>query len=133
MVRPYQNQDNNRVKSLLKNTNYQIENTENPYRHSIVLEKESIKGILIYDEIYNRFELIYIFISKEVRGYGYGNVLMESFLKIVKEKQGKNITLEVDETNTKAICLYEKYGFQKVAIREKYYQNHNGYLMIRKM
>ena len=58
---------------------------------------------------------------------------MQYFIGIVQEKKGINITLEVDEKNKIAIKLYEKYGFKKEAIREKYYSSSNGYLMIRKM
>ena len=43
-----------------------------------------------------------------------------------------NITLEVKESNIEAIKFYEKCGFEKVTIREKYYGIENGILMIRK-
>lgn len=133
MIRPYRKEDQHKISQLLKNFTDQLESKSNPYRHAILLEKEEPKGILIYDEIYDRFELIYIYISKEERKLGYGSALMEYFIKLVEEKKGTNITLEVDETNDDALHLYKKYGFKKIAIREKYYQNHNGYLMIRKM
>ena len=41
----------------------------------------------------------------------------------------KSITLEVKETNIKAIHLYEKFDFSKVAVRRKYYQGIDGILM----
>lgn len=41
----------------------------------------------------------------------------------------KSITLEVKETNIKAINLYEKFDFSKVAVRRKYYQGIDGILM----
>lgn len=136
MIRNYQAKDQKKVNRLLKDTNYQIEEDtflQNPYRHYIVLEKDNIKGILIYDKIYERFEIIYIYVEKNERKKGYGSILMHYFIKLVKDQEGENITLEVDESNENAIKLYKKYEFEKVAIREKYYQNSNGYLMIRKM
>ena len=44
----------------------------------------------------------------------------------------KNITLEVKEDNEPAIKLYEKFGFEKKAIREGYYNGVDGILMERK-
>lgn len=136
MLRHYQKKDCKRINEILHNKTYQIKSDTfilNPYRKYIILEETVIKGILIYDEIYERFELIYIYVDKQYRRKGYGNALMLYFIDLVKIKHGKNITLEVNEKNKSAIHLYEKYGFKKVAIREKYYENDNGYLMIRKM
>lgn len=136
MLRYCQEKDYGRVNKLLQNKEYQLKKEMHiiyPYRHYIILEEKEIKGVLIYDEIYDRFELIYIYVEKESRKKGYGDALMNYFINIVKEKKGINITLEVDEKNKAALNLYEKYHFKKVAIREKYYQNNNGYLMIRKM
>ena len=42
-----------------------------------------------------------------------------------------SISLEVDETNIKAIKLYEKYGFKNKAIRNNYYGKNNAILMVR--
>ena len=70
MLRLCEEQDKEKVNNLLKNTQYEIEEI-NPYRHYIVLDDKEVKGILIYDEIYDRFELIYIYAEKESRKKGY--------------------------------------------------------------
>lgn len=44
----------------------------------------------------------------------------------------KLITLEVATKNTPAIKLYEKFGFEVVNIRKKYYKDDDAYLMARK-
>ena len=43
----------------------------------------------------------------------------------------KSITLEVKIDNFPAIHLYEKYGFEKKAIRKGYYNGIDGILMER--
>jgi ribosomal protein S18 acetylase RimI-like enzyme len=58
---------------------------------------------------------------------------MEYLIKIGKDKNIENITLEVNINNEYAIRLYEKYKFKKVAIRKAYYNGTDGYLMERKM
>ena len=43
------------------------------------------------------------------------------------------ITLEVRESNLPAIKLYEKFGFEIVNTRKKYYGEENAYLMGRRL
>jgi ribosomal protein S18 acetylase RimI-like enzyme len=58
---------------------------------------------------------------------------MDHLIELGKNKNITNITLEVNVENKYAIKLYEKYNFQIVAKREKYYNGVDGYLMERKM
>jgi len=103
-------------------------------KYFIYLEKNNIIGFVNYDYIYDRFELVDIVIDKKYRVCGYGKILMEELIKRGKILNIKNITLEVDKSNDIAICLYEKVGFKKIAIRENYYKNGNdGYLMEKEM
>ena len=43
-----------------------------------------------------------------------------------------NISLEVKEKNVPAIKLYEKYGFEKVGIRKKYYNGIDNAIIMTK-
>ena len=54
-------------------------------------------------------------------------------INIGKNHNIDNITLEVNINNINAIKLYEKYNFEKVAVRKGYYDGVDGYLMERKM
>jgi len=57
---------------------------------------------------------------------GIGSQLMEALLKESQEL----LTLEVRESNKKALKFYEKFGFQKVATRQHYYSDgENAILM----
>lgn len=68
------------------------------------------------------------FIIKE-KNKGYGSNLIKYALDYL---DGSIITLEVRESNSSAIHVYEKYGFKKVTIRKNYYSNgENAILMIR--
>ena len=96
-------------------------------------DNSEIVGCLIIDFIYDRMELIQIEVQENKRNLGYGNKLMEFMINKAIENKVVNITLEVKETNEAAISLYKKYKFEIVAIREKYYQGIDGYLMERKM
>lgn len=54
-----------------------------------------------------------ICIEKEYWGYGIGKVLLENVLMWADDIGIKKISLNVVETNTKAINLYKKYGFSE--------------------
>ena len=48
-------------------------------------------------------------------------------------KDCNNISLEVRKDNIDAYKLYSKFGFKRVATREKYYNGMDGYLMIKEV
>ena len=51
-------------------------------------------------------------------------LLLNSIKECYKEKI-KFITLEVRVSNTRAIKLYERFGFKSLGLRKKYYQDNN--------
>jgi len=59
----------------------------------------------------------------------FGSLLLENLINKAKNSSIL-ITLEVNEKNLPAIHLYEKYGFKKVGLRKKYYDNKfDAYIM----
>ena len=102
-------------------------------KYFIYIEKSNIIGVVNYYDLYERFELSYIEVVEEFRNKKIGSLLMEYLINKGREKGINNITLEVNINNQFAIKLYEKYGFNKVAIRKSYYEGVDGYLMERKM
>ena len=102
-------------------------------KYFIYLEKSNIIGFVNYYDLYDRFELSYIEVKNEFRNKKIGSKMIEYLINIGETKNIKNITLEVNVENINALKLYSKYNFKKVAIREKYYDGIDGYLMERKM
>ena len=82
-----------------------------------------------YYVMYERAELININVKEECQNNHIASKLLEYMIEDCKNKNVNSITLEVKETNTKAIHLYEKYGFKQVGIRKGYYQGIDGILM----
>lgn len=64
-----------------------------------------------------------IVVKKSCRGRGIGGELLEALIEICTDLNLKTFTLEVNTSNTPAIKLYEKFGFQNLGIRKKYYNN----------
>lgn len=82
-----------------------------------------------YYVMYERAELININVNEEYQNNHIASKLLEYMIEDCKNKNVNSITLEVKETNTKAIHLYEKYNFRQVGIRKGYYQGIDGILM----
>ena len=100
----------------------------NPYGKVLLLEESgSIIGYLYYSDIYERAEINQIEVKEDKRKMGKGTMLMDYLVN----KVNKDITLEVKIDNAPALKLYEKYGFEKVAVRKGYYSGVDGLLMIR--
>ena len=77
-------------------------------------------GILkIIDEV----NIMNIVVRKNRRKEGIGSKLLSEIFEIAKQLKAQSITLEVNENNLAAIKLYQKFGFEQVGLRKKYYHN----------
>lgn len=105
-----------------------------PFAHLYVYEKGSkIVGFICYSIIYDRAEIDYIFVDKEYRNEHIASEFMELVITDSIDSGCTNISLEVAEKNKAGISLYEKYGFEKKAIRKQYYKDCDGLLMVREL
>lgn len=123
---------------LLRYFDIHIENfkilSEHPFSKWLVyIYNDKIVGFLNYYIMYENAELEYIFVSEECRMQSIGFELMNFFINELKKNDCQSITLEVNINNVAAINLYKKFGFQKVSIRKKYYNNDDALLMQRKL
>lgn len=102
----------------------------NPFTKYIAYyDKDIMCGLLEFNHMYEKLDIVNIFVKEDYRGKKIGSLLMEELIKYGKENNCYNITLEVKRCNFSAIRLYEKYGFKKVAVREGYYNGVDGLLM----
>lgn len=131
MIRELKLEEINEVNLLLKSFNYKIteDSFKNPFFKCLVFFDNEIKGVIVYDFLYDRAEIEYICVLDQYKNKGIGSKLLNEIEKL----NIKNITLEVKESNQVAINFYKKNGFRIVAIRENYYGNEDGYLMIKEL
>ena len=59
---------------------------------------------------------------------GIASLLISNLIQFCTENNITKILLEVRELNTPAQKLYEKFGFKKISIRKKYYNNEDAYI-----
>ena len=105
--------------------------TLNPFSHYIVLEiNDEVRGYigLSVDE---NMEIINFYVDPLYQNQGFGSMMLDFVMELCNKSHIKNISLEVRESNQKAIHLYQKYQFKQVAIRKGYYNNgENALLMV---
>ena len=66
-------------------------------------------------------------VLKDYWGQGLGNLLLEKALAYARDQGLEFIDLDVATDNTRAIRLYEKFAFKKVARLEDYFKIHGNY------
>lgn len=121
--------DDVRLNNFLLNNNID-KPINSPFSINVIyVEKELVIGYLSYSIMYEKAEINNIYVLENFRSKGIGTKLMEYLLE--KCKICENITLEVRKNNDSAIKLYKKFGFKEVALREKYYNDIDGILMMR--
>lgn len=113
----------------LKKFNYDIQYNNEFTRYIGFFLNGVIIGYLVYEDLYDRYEVDYVFVKTAFRRKNVGSNMMNFLVNKFKKAKYKNITLEVSENNKIAIRLYEKYGFETVAVRKNYYPDSDGLLM----
>ena len=63
-----------------------------------------------------------IAVASQVQGRGVGGVLLDALIATAAARSASTLLLEVRADNEPAIALYTKRGFERIAIRRRYYQ-----------
>ena len=108
-----------------------LRDLENEIAYNYVLEHEGvILGYYGFWLMFDNIDITKVSIRKELQGKGLSKILMEDMFNRISNSDINTITLEVRVSNKVAIALYEKYGFKKISVREKYYENvEDAYVM----
>ena len=82
-------------------------------------------GRVVADEA----ELLKICVVAEWRKQGIAEKMLSGLLEKMREKGAAACFLEVRSKNSPAISLYEKLGFEKIALRKDYYPDDDAVVM----
>jgi [ribosomal protein S18]-alanine N-acetyltransferase len=96
-------------------------------------ETDGVIGFGCFWAILDEAHITLLGVHPDYRCCGLGQLLLCALLERAREVSMARATLEVRESNQGAIHIYEKYGFQSVGRRKKYYQdtNEDGLIMWR--
>lgn len=78
-------------------------------------------GFIVLMPVLDEMELLDISVDLPFQGQGVGLALMAEMTRYARQKCIKQILLEVRVSNTPAIRLYQRCGFEEVATRKNYY------------
>ena len=74
-----------------------------------------------YLKIIDEINILNIVTRVDKRNLHIGSKMLEYIISTSKNEKANSITLEVNVNNIPAIKLYEKYNFEKVGLRKRYY------------
>lgn len=105
-------------------------------KHALYIVAELNHKVIAYLSVWNIIDeghINNVAVSPLLRGQHIATILMETMINSTEAAGIKRHTLEVRESNTIAIKLYEKFGFYFAGIRKGYYEDtgENGVIMWR--
>jgi len=116
--------------------NYEILKSELESNNSYFFVAKNISGEIVgfagIKIILDEADIMNIVVKKDFRNNGIGALLLDYLISYSKSIDLKTITLEVNEINIPAIKLYEKFNFEKLGIRKKYYNGKNDAIIMSK-
>ena len=105
----------------LKSFRKEIDNPVS-YLYVLLSDDEEV-GYICYWEVADESHLMNIAVHPKKRGRGYGRMLLGKMIENGESHSVDKAWLEVRPSNSAAICLYEKSGFKRVAVRRGYYSD----------
>lgn len=87
---------------------------------------DELIGYLVLMLAVDDAHLLNISVAAERQGMGFGARLLHQAMCAGRQGGAKNLLLEVRRSNTKALTLYQHFGFQKIGVRRDYYPAHKG-------
>ena len=107
-------------------------NSENS--HFVVAKNNNeIVGFAGLKVIVDEADIMNIVVKKTFRHNGIGSILLENLISYAMDNNLKTITLEVNEHNLSAIRLYDKFNFDHIGIRKKYYNGKSDAIIMSKI
>jgi ribosomal-protein-alanine N-acetyltransferase len=103
----------------------------NPHSRLLVADKAGgVVGYLCRWVVVDEGQILRVAVHPNYRRCGIGKALLQETLSELKQRGTFSISLEVRRGNSPAIVLYRKFGFRKVAIRPRYYENGEDALLM---
>lgn len=104
---------------------------QNTYSHYLVAKQNNeIVGFAGFIQILEQADIMNIVVKTNKRRLGIGSLLLEKLVQKAQNLNCKLLTLEVNEHNLPAIHLYEKYEFERIGFRKKYYNNKDNAIIM---
>ena len=109
---------------------YSYELKQNPHSRLYVAEvfdedHEKVVGFIGYWFVIDEAHISTLAVHPGYRGHKIGDRLLAEALDSARNMGGCLVSLEVRESNDVALKLYQKYGFEPVGRRKRYYRDNH--------
>ncbi len=91
-----------------------------PAHHHVAVVSD-LSGVIALQRVGETAELLRVVVRPQARRHGLGRRLVRHGLAWARTQGASEVFLEVSETNTGALRLYQRAGFEPVARRRDYY------------
>ncbi|WP_119343902.1 ribosomal protein S18-alanine N-acetyltransferase [Facilibium subflavum] len=85
-------------------------------------DNKTLIAFVIISEVLDEAEILNFGVAKKFQHQGFGQKLLAYIMNHLSYKGIEKLFLEVRVTNTPAIRIYQKYGFEEVSLRKNYYR-----------
>ena len=100
----------------------------------VITVNDLVVGFCDYWNTFDSGTICQIAIHPDYQHQSLGSRLIDEVIKDAQAKKTRTLTLEVRESNSKAIKFYQKHGFSITLVKEKYYSNgENAIYMIKEV
>ena len=96
------------------------------YSCYVLERKAEIMAYAVMSVAVKEAHILNICVSPDVRGAGYGRALMDRLIALARQLDANMMFLEVRPSNTAALRLYDKLGFNEIGVRRNYYPAAEG-------
>ena len=97
---------------------------DNPLSLWLVAEQDgAVCGYVGSQTVLDETDMMNIAVRPDCRRQGIAAALIEELVSRLKERGSHILRLEVRESNTPAIALYNSMGFTQLGLRKNYYRN----------
>lgn len=124
MVRKYQEGDVQVITDFGSQLHHDYRFGLDTYSDCLICEEAgTLIGFVSYSIIYDRAEIVDVYVDERYRRRGCASKLLNAVINECKKARCNNVTLDVNQLNQPAIELYRSFGFKVVAKRAGYYNN----------
>ncbi|TAK92083.1 MAG: ribosomal-protein-alanine N-acetyltransferase [Burkholderiaceae bacterium] len=97
------------------------------YRATVLIDPNHILlGYSVLMLAVDEAHLLNVSVARQHQGRGYGSHLIQHMLDSAKAAHMERMYLEVRPSNPRAAELYQRFGFNQIAVRKGYYPAHAG-------
>lgn len=84
-------------------------------------QNRHLLGYFLLMPVVDEAHLLNVAVSAEMQGRGLGRFLLEQLLACARGLSMESVLLEVRPSNTRALEIYQRYGFAQIGRRKGYY------------